>query len=160
MASIETNEFELTKSEYFKIVSLNRLRRYWWLYLTCFIFAFFHVPDFGRTEFSSFIVIFGFFYPMFLFVYLYFWTTSKKNRVVFLKRSYMIDDKKFTAKMEDGSTSEIPWNYVLHATERNNYWLFYIAKEQFLYFPKYAFKTKDDLDKFENILKNNTNFTD
>jgi hypothetical protein len=147
--TIYTKTYSITPIEYFIIVSTNRLRRFWWLYLLCIVSAVYAISHVDQNPLSILLVIFGLAYPPALFIYLYFWTTSKKNKAIFLDRKLIISDEKITALVEDNSKSEIQWKYIFRFVERRKYWLLYIAKGQFVYIPKEAFQTNDDLDNFK-----------
>lgn len=153
MTEIQTNSFSMTPAMYFKIVAKTRLKRYWWLYLGCFLIACMFLPDFGAKDLATFMVIMGFFYPPFLFVYLYFWTTSSKNKAVFVKKQLTINNEKILATLVDNINNEIPFSYIQNVIETNEYWLLYVTASQFLYIPKTVFRTTADLNKFEEIIQ-------
>ena len=60
---IETKKFNLTQKEYTKIIVQKRFKKSWWLYLIVFIAAILNAKQFGKDNFSTFFVIFGFAYP-------------------------------------------------------------------------------------------------
>lgn len=149
---IQTIPFELSPITYYKIVAVNRLRRYWWLYLGCMLIATNHIWDFGKTDFDTFLVLFGFLYPPFLFFYLFIWTTSSKNKAIFSQRQLSMDENMIIAVDADGAKSEIPLSYVNRVVQRKAYWLLYIAKGQFIYIPRSAFSSDEDVSAFEEII--------
>ena len=149
---IKTVAFGFTPLEYFKIVATNRFRRSWWFYLLCLIVGSLSLDGFVEDKFSTFLVIFCFSYPFIIFIYLYFWTNSKKNVALFVRRQLEFNDEKIAATLEDGSKNEIALKYVFKIIERDNYWLLYISKGQFVYVPKSAFETIEEMQAFEQLL--------
>lgn len=149
--TIETKEFGLTPMGYFKIVARNRLKHSWLIYLICVAIAVLSISDFGISDLSTFLVLFGFIYPPFIFVYLYFWTTSNKNKAAFIRKKLTIDSEKIISIDEHNARNEILWKYAIRIVKRNSYWLIYISKGQFIYIPKAAFQSDTDINEFDRI---------
>ncbi len=150
---IETLEYSLTKTEYFKILIENRLRRYWYLYLMIVGGGLFLLTNSADNPLFILIAFASFIYVLGIFIYLYYWAYSDKNKILFLKRKLGVNENGITVSTESGSRGEIPFGYLLNVVERKNYWLLYIALGQFVYVPKEAFKNHADFAGFREILK-------
>lgn len=151
---IKTNLFSLTRGEFFKIIAINRIKNFWFIYLFSFYAAFHYSKDFGEDKFASFMVIFGIGYLFLMFFYLYYWTWHPYNRIFYNKHYFLIDDYKITTVAENGDKSEMDFLAVVKQAKRDNYWLLYISASQFIYVPKDAFKSPEDVNRFEAIMEN------
>jgi hypothetical protein len=151
---IATKEFSISKKEYFKILAQLRFRKSWPVYAFTIFFAVYLLNDFGKDTFSTFFVIYGMFLTPFVFLYLYFWTHSNKNKIVFVPRQLTIDNEKISTTI-DGALSEIPLKYITKIIELKQYWLIYISKSQFVFVPKTVFHSESDCKEFEELIKRN-----
>ena len=156
---IQTNEFEITQNEYFRILLYHHLRSYWWLYLAFIVSALFHLSTFYTRLISKFLVIFGFIYPLILVLIIFNSAYSKRNKFVLSRRYLIIIPEKISAIFGSDSifdtkiTSEIPLHSVYKTVNLRGYWLLYITRGAFAIVPKSSFKSHADLEKFEEILK-------
>ena len=89
---IETKKFNLTQKEYTKIIVQKRFKKSWWLYLIVFIAAILNAKQFGKDNFSTFFVIFGFAYPFLSIMWLYLWSLSKDLKPIFSEMELSFDD--------------------------------------------------------------------
>ncbi|XMO86505.1 YcxB family protein [Algibacter sp. AS12] len=151
---IETKAFSLTKENYYKIVLLTRFKKSWWLYLIMILIAIFNLPKFGNDSFSTFFIIFSFSYPFIISIYLYFWTSLKGHKPIFSKTHLSFNNEYLHFKRA-GNESKLVANSIQKAVSKNNYWLIYIAKSQFIYVPKNIFHNVNDLEAFSKLIKQN-----
>jgi hypothetical protein len=155
---IQTNEFEITKSEYFKIALQHFLRSHWWLYAVCIVIALLEIRSFNTTPISKFFVIFAVIYPLFTAYLVYNSAYSKRNKFVLSRRYLIFTAEKISAIFGSDSflntqiTSEIPMHSVFKTVNLRNYWLLYITKGSFAIVPKSSFKSPSDLEQFEEII--------
>ena len=156
---IQTNEFEITQNEYFKILLLHHLRSYWWLWIAFIVTALLHLNSFYTKPLSKFFVIFGFIYPILLVLLLHNSAYSKRNKFALSHRYLIISPEKISAIFGSDSfldtkiTSEVPMHSVFKKVNLTGYWLLYITKGSFVIVPKSSFKSHSDLEQFEEILK-------
>ena len=149
---IQTKEFSLTKKKYTKIVLLIRFKKSWWLYLLMFLLGLFHLPKFGNDNFSTFFVLFSFSYPFIISIYLYFWAGSKDHQPIFSKTKLSFNDE-YLFFERDGNESKLMPNSIQKVLSKNDYWLIYLSKGQFIYIPKNIFHNVDDFESFSRLIK-------
>lgn len=149
---IQTKEFSLSKKEYIKIVLLTRFKKSWWLYLLMILLGIFNLPKFGADNFSTFFVFFSFTYPILLSIYLYFWASSKDHEPIFLKTNLSFNNE-FLFFEREGNESKLVPNSIQKVLSKNEYWLLYISKGQFIYVPKHIFHNTDEYDSFSKLIK-------
>ncbi|SIT93604.1 YcxB family protein [Pontibacter indicus] len=154
---IQTYTYALSPKTYFRIIAENRLRRFWWLYLLMIIFSLSSLDRFGDDNFITTYIIVSAVYLPCLFIYLYFWATSRKNQNLFLPHSFTVDEKMMTSTSAGNFQSEIPLQLIIKTVERKSYWLLYIAKSQFIYIPKAVFPTQEDLATFKRLMSGTKN---
>jgi len=153
MTLIETENFELTSAEYFKIILKLRIKRSWWLFL---IITFAPLAQFlwqNGIPINWGLIIFGWTYPILVIIYLYFWATSKKNASLFQKRRITFEGEKMTIEIEDGSKSEVRYTSIQNVRTFGDSWLLYVARNQWIYVTKSAFKSDQDQQEFVNLIK-------
>lgn len=59
------------------------------------------------------------------------------------------DDNFLIGKLSDGSEHKLNLENIIKTINRKEYYLIYISKHQFIYVPKYAFKSDEDRKTFE-----------
>ena len=150
---IATHEFKLEEKIYFKILIRTQLANFWWLYLLTLLLIFWNISEFGVNNFSTFLVLIGFVYPIFQFFYLYHLATAKKNRSLLMKRSVEVDEMYIYSSVEDGTENKVPFSKIVQFTESRTFFLLYISEYQFIYIPKSSFKDEADKESFESRVK-------
>ncbi|WP_345168195.1 YcxB family protein [Algibacter aquimarinus] len=148
---IQTKKYALTKNEYSKIVISKRLKKSWWLYLLMFLLGVLYLPKFGEDSFSTFFVLFSFFYPFLMFTYLYFWSRSKGHQPIFAETSLCFDDEFLYFKGNKNETKLNP-DSIQKIISKPKYWLLYMSKAKFIYIPKHIFFSEEDYRKFSNLI--------
>jgi hypothetical protein len=149
---IETETFALNPRQYFRIIATNRLRKSWWLFAGILVLALLYLPRFFEDDLSKFFVLFSVFYPIYSFGHLWYFAHTKENKAIYKPRSFVIDDIKLASDSEDGLKSEIPFSSIVRVVERKAFWMLYIAKGQFIYLPKSAFRSEEDEAAFNVLL--------
>lgn len=133
-------------------MAVNRLRRYWWLYLITLVFSLLLLERFGKDPVATIYVCIAMTYIFGIFVYLYFLAKSSKNKNLFIPRRLIVDSEKIVSQSEGNVYNELPLTYIINAIERKSYWLLFIAKSQFIYIPKNAFISPEDAAAFRKLI--------
>lgn len=150
---IKTAKYIFPPFTYFKIVIKQNLKKSWWLYALCFLFAMKQLFSDDRSEFSIFMIVFGIVYLPVVLIYYYFWATNKKNEPLFVERQLIFDNGKIVITAQNGITSELLVNHIQKTIENTEYFLLYISKSQFIYLPKKAITNDSELVELKRILK-------
>jgi len=148
---IKTKLYSISKNDYFKIAVQLRLRKSWPIYALTLLLVIYFFNRYGEDTFATFFVIYGIILIPGMIAYLYYWTHSNENKIVFLPRQLAFDEEKISATVE-GAISEIPIKFITKIVRLKNFWLIYISKSQFVFIPKDAFETDSDKDEFEKWL--------
>lgn len=150
--NIKTKEFQLTKGEYFNIITLKYFKRKWWLFILLFLIA--GLLWFaGRFYIALFITVFAIIYPIFLIIFFWIYCNSKKNKIFYTKRFYEVDNEFLSAYLEDGSLQKTKLDNIIKVVKTSKYYLLYISITQFFYIPFNAFKNEEELKIFDGLLK-------
>ena len=149
---IKTKEFQLTKGEYFNIITLKYFKRKWWLFILLFLIAGL-LWLLGRFYIALFINVFTIIYPIFLIVFFWIYSNSKKNKIFYTKRFYEVDNEFLSAYLEDGSLQKIKLDNIIKVVKTSKYYLLYISITQFFYIPFNAFNNEEELNNFDGLLK-------
>ena len=147
---IETKPYSLTKKIYTKIVFLKRLKNTWWLYSLLIIVGL--VNLFYAKESNYFYIVFAFAYPILTFVYLYFWSNSKKQQLIFAETK-MAFDENYLFFIKNENEIKIPYKNIQNIVNKESFWMLYLVKREFIYVPKTIFYSDEDLNKFKFFIK-------
>lgn len=148
----ETKPYNLTQEIYTRIVIKKRIKKSWWLFALMLLLSFVNLSKFGKDNMSTFMVIFGFTYPFITFIYLYFWSRSKNNNMLFEIMDMSFDNSNLHFK-RTGNESKIPALNISKVVSEKEFWMLYIQQGNFIYVPKDIFYSKNDLDSFTQLLK-------
>lgn len=140
---IKTKDFELTRKEYFKILMINYFR--WW-----FIAFIFVIGIFLRKNWYWQI---GLLYCIWLIIYFWFYANSKKNKIFFKRRRFEINDDFLIGYLEDGSLDKLKIDNIVKVIRKARYYLLYMSKSSFIYFPLEIFSSSEDINNFDALLK-------
>lgn len=140
---IKTKDFELTKKEYFKILMINYFK--WW-----FIAFIFLMGIFVRKIFYWGVILA---YCIWLILYFWFYTNSKKNKIFFKKRHFEINDDFLICYLEDGSLDKIKIDNIIKVIKKPKYYLLFISKNNFIYLPLEIFSSSEDIKNFDSLFK-------
>lgn len=149
----DTEWFALRPSTYFKILSIQRLRRMGWLYAILMIIAIYYLPKATGDSIKLLVALTGILYPIVVFIYLYIFSHQIKNQKFFLKRKLRIGNGKIIMEIDGQSPDEVILEHIRKIVERKTYWLLYISAEHFIYVPKNAFHTNEQLNEFVKIIE-------
>jgi len=148
---IETNNFCLSKKEYLNILLHQRIRKYRWLYLFCYLLGLLFLCGWPvNSIILRFYSILCFLTPFIEFYFLYRHTKSKDNSIFFIERRMILNNGKISFVNENISLlSEISFDFIIKKVVREKYYLLYLSKNSFFYVPKSAFKSFEDMNEFE-----------
>lgn len=153
--NIKSNEYQLTKKRLFQTymdINLKRLG----------IFAFIYVILFGAAVFFRLlniywfifvIVFFAVFLPFLLILSILFYINSKANKIFYKKKRFEIDDDFITTYAEDGSLGKNKLDSIIKVVGTRKYYMLQISQAMFLYLPKSAFLSQEDINRFESLLR-------
>lgn len=79
----------------------------------------------------------------------WFYAHSKDNRIYLLSRYYEIDTDRIVETMEDGTSSIIKNERFIKVMKTTNYYLLYVARNEYVYLPVSSFESLDDREWFE-----------
>lgn len=151
---IQTKDFSLSKKEYIKIVLITRFKKSWWLFLLMILIGILSLPKFGTDSFSTFFVIFSFSYPFLISIYLYLSASSKDHKPIFSKTKLSFNNEKLIFERQGNESKIIP-DSIQKVLSKNEYWLIYISKGQFIYVPKNIFHNSDNFESFSQLIEQN-----
>lgn len=156
MDMITTKKFQLTKKSFFLTILMAHLKRRWWFFILIWSLAFVFSLNNRDDYFERFYIYFAFLYPIY-FLYTYWnFASSKDNAIFLLERYYTIYEDQFVCFLSDGTESTIKWEHFIKKVELKHIYLLYISRNQFVFIPKDAFKSKEDQDWFkQNIVSKN-----
>ena len=153
MQKISTHSFRLQKKRYFSLLLQLYAKRKWYLILLIIVLLVFYIPKFSDDNFARFFVIFGIlYYPLIIFRF-YRWVYSKSNANYFIKSQLTIEDSFLHFKDVDGNESKINIDSFVKVSQTEKEYLLYVTQNNFSYIPKSAFKTDEDRNHFEKIVK-------
>ena len=145
----ETKPYNLTKTVYTKIVFTKRVKKTWWIYLALILVAI--AQFFLVKETNWFYIGFAFAYPILTFGYLYYWIHSKNRKLIF-EETKMSFDNDYLLFVRNENESKIPYKNIYKLVEKEDYWLLYLMKSEFIYTPKNIFHTTEDYNSFLNLI--------
>lgn len=143
---IKTKEFSMSNQDYFKIIYFDGLKRLALGFVLMIIGAIYAYT----LELTIIVII------VFCIVTLRYWkyAYSKKNTFYFKKRYMIITDDMLSSYLDDGSSQHIKWANMIRTIKRHKYYLVLLAKYSFIYIPVSAFNTPEDVQGFEELIKN------
>jgi hypothetical protein len=154
--SVMTNEFSLTRRDFFMVLLREVLRRTWWLVLVPLVLLPGMLTSASDTGSAWPVVlwaaIFLFAGPAFLLLSLWRQACHPRNRLFFLRRRHELDDEFLHTRLEDGSAGKVALSsFVRLKTEKDAFKLFTTAR-QFVHIPFSAFSSEADRAEFAAIL--------
>jgi hypothetical protein len=149
---ITTNKVQFTNKSYFKILLQINAKKYAWFLILAWGLALTNLFKDVLGDFDIFYIIFSIVFPIYFIFYYWRFANSKENKIFFLERYYTIDENKIVGFLSDGTESIIKSEHFIKFLEVKESFLIYISKNQFLYFPKNAFKTIEDEKYFRKTI--------
>ena len=161
MDAIRTENFQLTKNEYFKI-SLVRMFKTQWVFFIIIplIFSpyFFNAPDIAYIK-EMFFMLIPYVSGLIVFVIII-WTSlswwmayNKKNAFYYRKQYCIFDDEGIHIFCDNGETSKINISSILKVKTIAGCYLLYVAITTVIILPSSAFLSPFEVGRFENFLK-------
>ena len=152
---ITTDEFSLTRIDYFKILLTNAFYNRWFL-----LIVFFLVSALGTKMTTESILEHCLFFLLVCSIYLlYVLTLSavkawlfKGNQLIFSPQRCEIDHEFVAAYCADGSLCKINFAHIKTAV-RKDYCLFYYSRNQFIYLPLKAVNDPADVQALMTMIK-------
>lgn len=144
MNSITTSSIQLTKKEYFKILTVKYFKKKWWIFAFTLLLSFFALSKDQKEALDFFIIIMGFTFPFYMMFFFWRFAYSKENKIALLGRSFKIEEDQIIGYTEDGTVSQIKLKHVVKTYKTNDFAMLYLSQATFIYLPKYAFTTEID----------------
>ncbi len=153
---ITTDEFSLTKGEYFKILVANALYNRWFLFI-----LFFLVSALGTKMTTVNIIAHFLFFLLVCLIYLLYLVTLsalrswilRGHQLIFSPRRCEIDHEFIAAYYQDGSLLKINFASLAKTVVRKKHCLFYYFRNQFIYLPLQAISNPTDVQALMTIIK-------
>ncbi|HEX3050169.1 MAG TPA: YcxB family protein [Aggregatilineaceae bacterium] len=146
--TIRTKEVELTKKQYFKILTSIFYSRAWHLQIICGVLLICCLLE-GNYSFAGLICC-SLLYPPYANWHL---VNSKENRNSLLKCIYEFDDTFFTEYGENGNIHRIRLDGLTRIVRKKHYYLLSHQPSQFFYVPRSAFQSEEDAARVEIMLQ-------
>ncbi|MCR4031841.1 MULTISPECIES: YcxB family protein [Flavobacterium] len=147
---IKTKKFQLTKKEYFSFIIRILLKRRWWLYAFIMFISVAILFKDNKDSSDTFIIAFGFIYPLLILFQYWRFAYSKENKIIFKERQYEMYSDRIISYMGEISEGTIDNQNFIKVFELKDLYLLYISKGQCFYFPKRIFESQEDENWFRN----------
>lgn len=152
--AITTEEFALTKDEYFVLLVKELFRWRWPLMIGLSSIAAYALLFTNHTVAGIGCAACAILYPLYILWHAWRFASCDDNRNVYTWRQYRFEDEFFHAEMEDGSDSRMRYEYVIRVGVTKQYYPLYLSKSQFICVPFRVFKSAEDHAAFETLLRN------
>ncbi len=150
----KTKKYQLDKNTFIKLGMQNVLLEWWWAFLVPV--AIMLIPIFVKGAFwwcFSIALISTILYVLFWAIQFAGVSQLEQSKVLFQKFFYEIDSRHIIAKINDKEGMQISWDKIIKVKPGKDYYMFFLSKVQFLYFPHSIFKSEHDLRVLETILR-------
>jgi hypothetical protein len=151
---IKTKKFSLDKKTYIRLGMQSLLREWWWAWLV--LIPILALPIFvkGALWWCLFAaVLLSGLYLAFVWVQFAGVSQMEQAKQMFDKYVYEIDSRQILAKINEREGMKIEWGKIQKVKQTKDYFLFYLSRGQFLYFPNQVFLGKNDVKFLEAILR-------
>ena len=81
------------------------------------------------------------------------YTNNPKNRIIFERKHYELDEDYLRGWLEDGTAEQVPLDRIVQVKQTTSSFYLYLAESLFIYLPHNAFPTKESLADFETSLQ-------
>ncbi|NBC30611.1 MAG: hypothetical protein GVY29_11565 [Spirochaetes bacterium] len=150
---IQLNRYALDRNLYFRILLRSYVSRRWWTLLLGFVLLLFFVFVLIRApqaltliHYVAVAILVGL--PGLYVLRFYRFAFKGDNEPFFEERGATLDDEGLSIHFDDGTTDTVPWDQVLRVRNTAEYLLVYVTRRQFVFIPKAAFPSVDDLNTF------------
>lgn len=153
---IRTKEVNINSTDFFKLLLFLRLKSLWYSFLIAPIAALVvHLTNWD-TEGGviEFLLVFSVIYLLYPIVYYYIYASSDKNLSALQSRVYEVKDNYLNILVEDEMVDEIQLDKTKKVVESKAFLAIYQMNGQFLFIPKTAFMSENDLTDFKQLLSN------
>lgn len=150
--AIQTNEFRFTKTIYFRNLVASYVQKSWW---AIFFLGFVVIYAAYQGELRTLWICIGIAlsYPIYILIRCYIHINSKRNRLFFAERYFVIDSQFITGYFHDGSTNRIKLSNIVRVVKKSGIYQLFISKKQFIYLPLSCFRSSKDIESFDMMLK-------
>ncbi len=150
--TIITNEFTLTRSNYFLILLLETLRRRWWVFLIFFLFSALGYEK-GIASVILLFVTLSTAYFIYLIARIWLQASPKKTPFLFLPCTCTINHEALTAIYAGEGTIKFNFGAFQRIVKRKNYYLFYLGSRQFVCFPLNTLTNPQEIERLDVLVK-------
>jgi len=147
---IKTQHIKITENEFFRIILSIYLKKRWWLltWVWILVIVLLSRGHIGLVEILLLALILLF--QIIIVAQYWIYAHSKDNRIYLMARYYEIDSDQVVEKMEDGTFSTIKTERFIKVMTPGNYYLLFMAKNEYIYLPVSAFENLADQEWFES----------
>lgn len=151
---IRTKEVNINSIDFFKLLLFLRLKSFWYSFLIAPVAALVvHLTNWD-TEGGviEFLLVFSVIYILYPVVYYYIYASSEKNLAALQSRVYEAKDNFLNILVGGEMVGEIQLDKTKKVVESNTFLVIYQLNGQFLFIPKTAFVTQNELTDFKQLL--------
>ena len=149
---ISSNEFSLTKKEYFRILLDNIFRYKWPVFIFLFLFSLLGLKaGIGNVVIFFIVVCIGYSLGVVLFCLVR--ASIFPDRFLFLPRRCEIDHEFISVYLRDGSVDKIKLTHIIKSVQGKKYFLLYLSSKHFIYLPFIALTNPTDLEAVRTLIK-------
>lgn len=152
---IKTQTVSINPNAFFKHLLLERVRTRWYAFLFSPLAAVvLHFTKWDETgDIVHFLLVFSVLYPVWVVGYYYYYARSSQNVQALQLRHYELDGDLLRIFMEGENIGEIQVSKCPKAIERREAIALYQQNGQFIFIPKKAFGSNEDLERFCKVLQ-------
>ena len=150
--TIITEEFSLTRNQYFSILLQNMLTGRWWAFVVFLLFSALGI----KAGVGSVLLLFVFLstlYWIYMIASCWIRSNPKADPLIFQNTSCEIDHEFVSFHFKDGSFIKIKFSNLRKILLRKGYYLLYPSRHRFFYLPLKAMRDANDLERLKVLLK-------
>ena len=151
---IRTKEVNINSIEFFKLLLFLRLKSFWYSFLIAPAAALIVYITNWDTEGGviEFLLVFSVIYILYPIVYYYVYASSEKNLAALQSRVYEVKDNFLNILVGGEMVGEIQLDKTRKVVESQTFLVIYQLNGQFLFIPKTAFASENELAEFKQLL--------
>lgn len=149
--AIKTKEFTFPRTLYFAILVQDTVRRSWWAAMFLVGISVFESTQ--KNSLGFLWLLFPAAYFIYVLIRCWMHVGSKVNPYFFAERYCEIDDRALLFKFTQGRIDKIGIDSIMRVVKNRQYYRLFINKKQFIYMPVNVFRTKGDMQRFDELLK-------
>lgn len=154
---VKTKKYQLEPKIFRRIGLWNTIKGQWWL--PAAIFGGIIILNLLLNLVYPNIWIY-FFAPLGVWFYYLFWWVQftgaphlEQNKVMFEKFTYEIDSRFITMKANAKEGMQLKWDMIREVQMKNDAFIFYVSKAQFVYLPFKIFNNQNDIRFVESLIR-------